>query len=158
MTTQDTDAPGMEVVTLEQVEDVLLHGGVFEAVSEADIQRDMIRRILSAESMEEAFATFETTPLDMILGSKVSITGIAWLRSAYKDGPPVFALLKVQLLADHVGTGKKGDELTVSMGGATTMASFVWAQRHANMPFSGHFERNPSRSNPEKSFIVFKLA
>lgn len=157
MTTDTDTQTGTELITLEAVEHALLHGGDVAVVSEEEVQRDMIRRILSAETLEEAFSTFETTPLDMILGSPVSIEGIAWMKSAFDQGPRVYALLQVKLLADHVGTGKKGDALTVSMGGGTTMASFVWAQRNAAMPFKGTFSRERSRSNPERSFIVFKL-
>jgi hypothetical protein len=153
-----TTNTGSELITLEQVEEVLLHGGVFQPVSEEEVQRDMVARILASNTIEEAFDTFQSTPLDAIIGSPVSVDGVAWMKSAFEQGPAVYALLQVTLRADHVGTGKKGDKLTVSMGGATTMAAFVWAQRHAKMPFVGAFTRERSRTNPERSFIVFKLA
>lgn len=158
MTADTNTETSTDLVTLEQVEDALLHGGNFEPVSAEQVQQDMIRQILSSETLEEAFQTFEATPLDAILGAPVEIGGIAWLQSAFKEGPSVYALLAVKLLADHVGTGKKGDELKVSMGGGTTMASFVWAQRNTKMPFKGTFDRQRSNANPERSFIVFKLA
>lgn len=158
MSTDTERAPSKELVELKQVEHVLLHGGEFATVTEDEIQTDMVQRILAAETLEEAFATFESTPLDAVLGAPVQIDGVAWLQSSFREGSPVYALLKLTLLKDHVGTGKKGDELTVSMGGRTTMAAFVWAQRHAAMPFNGTFTRERSKANPERSFIVFKLA
>jgi hypothetical protein len=158
MSTDINTSTGTELITLEQVEDVLLHGGAFAPVSEDDVQRDMVRRILESETIGEAFDTFQSTPLDAIIEAPVAIGEVAWMKSAFEQGPAVYALLKVTLLKDHVGTGKKGDVLTVSMGGATAMAAFVWAQRHAAMPFSGAFSRERSRTNPERSFIVFKLA
>ena len=158
MTKQATAEPSTELITLEQVEDVLLHGGDFKPVSEDEIQADMVRRILAAGTIEEAFQSFKATPLDAIVGALVEVGGIAWLRSAFDEGPKVYGLLKVQLVNDWAGAGAAGDELTVSMGGRTTLAAFVWCQRNAAMPFRGSFHREASHANPGRSFIVFKLA
>jgi hypothetical protein len=157
MNATDT-TPGTELITLAQVEDVLLHGGAVETVSDEEVQTDMVRRILSAETLEEAFQQFTTVPLDDIVQSPVEVRGVAWLKSAFDEGPKVYALLKIGLLDGSSRAGKKGEEVTVSMGGRTTMAAFVWAQRNARMPFRGSFHREQSRSNAARTFIVFKLA
>lgn len=149
---------GTDLISLAEVEHTLLHGGDIAAISEDEIQTDMVQRILSAQTMEEAFAQFTTVPLDAVVQAPVQVQGVAWLKSSFDEGPKVYALLKLGLLKDHAGAGKKGDVITVSMGGRTAMAAFVWAQRNARMPFNGSFHREQSRSNAARSFIVFKLA
>jgi len=157
--TTDTDIQtGTDLISLAEVEHTLLHGGDIAAVSEDEIQQDMVARILAATTLEEAFAQFTTVPLDAVVGAKVEIQGVAWLKSAFDEGPKVYALLKLKLVNAHVGAGKQGETITVSMGGRTAMAAFVWAQRNAAMPFRGSFHREQSRSNAARSFIVFKLA
>jgi hypothetical protein len=158
MGTDTHTEPGTEVISLAQVEDVLLHGGDIEVVSDDDIQRNMVAEILGAGSLEQAFAQFTTVPLDDILQSPIEVQGVAWRRSTFEDGPKVYAMLRILLLDGSSRAGKKGETVTVSMGGKTTMAAFVWAQRHAAMPFKGSFHREQSRSNANRSFIVFKLA
>ena len=153
-----TTTTGTDLITLDQVENVLLHGGELAAVSEEDVQTDMVQRIIAAGTLEEAFQSFTATPLDAVLQAPLRIQAIAWLKSAFAEGPKVYALLKCELLKDHAGAGKKGDTLTVSMGGRTTMAAFVWAQRNAAMPFDGSFHREQSNANQGRTFIVFKLA
>jgi hypothetical protein len=157
MSTDSDTRTGTDLITLEQVEHTLLHGGDIDVVSDEEIQTDMVRRILAAETMEEAFAQFTTVPLDAVVQAPVEVQGIAWMKSAFDEGPKVYALLKLRLLKAHTGAGKQGEVITVSMGGKTTMAAFVWAQRHAAMPFKGSFHREQSRSNAARSFIVFKL-
>jgi len=65
---------GTDVITVEQVEDVLLHGNDLDVVSPDAIQDDMVRRILAAESLEQAFGTFESTPPPTWRGSASSST------------------------------------------------------------------------------------
>ena len=140
-----------ELVTLEQVEDVLLHGGNIDVVSNDDLQADMVRRILESPDLATAFADFKSQSVDTILQELVEVQGVAWLKSAFKEGPAVYALLKVHII-------DSGELVTVSMGGRSLMASFVWAQRNEAMPIRGSFYKEQSRSNPENSFLTFKLA
>ncbi|SRR6266568_6195249 len=140
-----------ELVTIEQVEDVLLHGGEMAVVSADAVQDDMVKRVLAAGALEEAFADFKATPAAELEGVGVTVNGIAWMRSAFEEGPKVYALL------DCVVTDT-GESVTVSMGGRTLMASFVWAQRNEAMPFTGTFRKERSNTNTERSFWTFKLA
>lgn len=157
MTTESDTQTGTELITLAEVEHTLLHGGDIDTVSDEEIQTDMVRRILAAETLEEAFTSFTAVPLDDVVQSPIEVQGVAWLKSAFDEGPKVYALLKCALLDGSSRAGKKGEVVTVSMGGRTTMAAFVWAQRNAKMPFRGSFHREQSRSNAARSFIVFKL-
>lgn len=139
-----------ELVTMAQVEDVLLHGGDLAVVTEDEVQADMIRRILAAGNLGEAFADFRATAARDIEGRLVEVRGVAWMRSAFEEGPKVYCLLQVV----DVETGELA---TVSMGGRTLMAAFLWAQRQEAMPFRGVFERERSRTNTERQFWTFKL-
>lgn len=140
-----------ELVTTEQVEDVLLHGGDLAVVSADSIQDDMVQRVIGAKSLEEAFADFKAVPVAELEGIALEVRGIAWMRSAFEEGPKVYALLDCA----HADTG---EAVTVSMGGRTLMASFVWAQRNEAMPFKGTFRKERSNTNTERSFWTFKLA
>lgn len=138
-------------ITLEQVEDVLLHGGEVEVVSSDEVQADMVRRILEAGTVEDAFNNFQSVSASDIEGVEVEVRGIAWMRSAFNEGPKVYALL------DCVNI-ETGEAITVSMGGRSLMASFLWAQRNRAMPFRGEFVKERSRTNTERAYWLFKLA
>lgn len=140
-----------ELVTLAQVEETLLHGGEIDIVSPDAVQEEMVRRILESESVTDAFADFKATPMADLEGLALSVRGIAWMRSAFKEGPKVYALLDCVVK-------ETGEEVTASMGGRTTMASFCWAQRNEAMPIDGTFVKERSNSDPEKAFWTFKLA
>lgn len=140
-----------DLVTIEQVEDVLLHGGEMDIVSPDAVQEDMVRQILDAKSVDEAFSGFNATPAAELEGVKLTVNGIAWMRSAFTEGPQVYALLNCVV-------DETGEAVTVSMGGRSLMASFVWAQRQEAMPLTGTFVREQSNSNPERKFWLFKLA
>lgn len=140
-----------ELITLDQVQDVLMNGTVLDVVTADAAQEDMVRRILEASELAEAFAEYKSTPASDIEGMLVDVTGIAWMKSKHKDGPGVYALMQV------VGV-ESGEQMTVSMGGRSLMASFLWAQRNHEMPIRGTFRRQQSQSDPEKSFWTFLLA
>lgn len=139
-----------DLITLEQVEHTLLHGGDVDIVSSEDVQHDMIQRILSAESLDDAFGGFQATPANEMDGIKISVRGIAWMKSAFQEGPKVYALLDSVVV-------ETGEAVTISMGGATLMASFVYAQRQEAMPIEGTFRKRKSNANTERSFWTFDL-
>lgn len=140
-----------ELITLPQVEDALLHGGALDVISPEAVQDDMVQRINDSLTLEEAFQSFQATPASEMDGIAVIVHGIAWMRSAFKEGPQVYALLNAEVAESH-------DPVTISMGGRTLMMSFVWAMRNDAMPIAGTFRKRQSRSDPEKSFWTFDLA
>lgn len=142
---------GTELITLDQVQDVLLNGADVDVVSEEEVQRDMVRRVLEAEDLAGAFGSFRATATKEVEGQLLQIRGIAWLKSGFEAGPKVYALIDAALV-------DTGESVTLSMGGRTLMASFLWAQRHAAMPFKGSFVSQQSRANPEFRFWTFELA
>lgn len=138
-------------LTLEQVEEVLLHGGALDAVSDEQMQNDMVRRILESDTLAAAFAEFKATPCKQMEGILLDIGGIAWVPSAFEEGPAVYALLKATVVESR-------EQVTLSMGGRTLMASFVWAQRNAKMPIRGTFREQQSNTNSARKFWTFILA
>ena len=140
-----------ELVPLDQVEDVLINGGTLDVVNPDAVQDDIVQRILGASDLSEAFAEYKATPAADVDGILLDVTGIAWMKSSFKDGPAVYALFQCQLV-------ESGDEVTVSMGGRSLMASFLWAQRNKAMPIRGTFRAQQSRANPDQSFWTFILA
>ena len=147
--TQSTELA--ERISVEQVEHVLLHGGELAVASTDAVQDDMVRRILSAESLQDAFANFKSVPAAELDGQAVEVHGVAWMRSAFNEGPQVYALLKCRVKAT-------GEDVVVSMGGRTLMASFLYAQRQEAMPFAGAFRKLRSNANSERSYWTFVLA
>lgn len=137
-------------LTLAQVEDVLLHGGDLAVVEADQVQDDMVQRVISAASLEEAFQGFKATPAAELEGIAVTINGIAFMRSAFDEGPKVYALLDAVITESDL-------PVTISMGGRTLMASFTWALRHDAMPVTGAFVRERSNTNTERQFWTFKL-
>lgn len=140
-----------ELVPLDQVEDVLINGGTLDIVNPDAVQDDIVKRILGASDLSEAFAEYKATPADQVDGMLLDVTGIAWMRSSFDEGPAVYALFQCKLV-------ESGDEVTVSMGGRSLMASFLWAQRNKAMPIRGTFRKQQSQANTARSFWTFILA
>jgi hypothetical protein len=139
------------LIPLDQVADVLLNGATLDMVTPEAAQDDMVKRILEASDLAEAFAEYNATPAEQIEGQLVDVTGIAWMQSSFDEGPAVYALMQV--------TGvESGEQMTVSMGGRSLMASFLWAQQNRAMPIRGTFRRQQSRSNTARAFWTFLLA
>jgi hypothetical protein len=143
--------PSTDLVTVQQVEDVLLHGGDLAVVDPDAIQTDMVERILKADTLAGAFSDFKSVSASEMEGVEIAIHGIAWMRSTFPDGPKVYALLDCHVV-------ETDEQVTVSMGGRTTMAGMLWAQRNSAMPFSGVFRKEKSNQDNGNSFWTFKLA
>lgn len=140
-----------ELVALDDVERALIHMEAIDIVPPEDISADIVRRILESDTLEEAARDFTADPADSIEGAEVVVTGVAWMKSAFDEGAPVYALMRV-----HGPTDKR--ERVVSIGGRSVLAMLLWAQRHEAMPFNGTFRKRPSRSDPSRSYWTFNLA
>lgn len=140
-----------DLISLDEVQDTLINGTDLDVVSPDAVQDDMVRRILGAETVEDAFGNFKSINAKDLEGIKVGVYGVAWMRSAFKEGPKVYALLDATIVDTE-------EKVTVSMGGRSLMASFLWAQRNRAMPIVGTFRAERSNSDPEKSFWTFLLA
>lgn len=140
-----------DLIKLDDVERALLHGEAVEITDPGDVSDDIVRRILAAESLEEAAQDFTSTPADEIDGMLVEVVGIAWMRSEYGEGSPVYALMQVI---------PEGDtrRMVVSIGGRSVLAMLLWAQRNEAMPFAGTFRKRQSKSVEGHAYWTFSLA
>lgn len=135
---------------LDQMLEYLFDGIELELASPEAIQLDMVRQIMAAETLEEAFSEFKSTPMEDMEGTVLHVHGVAWARSAYEAGAPIFGLVRVT--AD--GSDKP---IVVSCGGATVITRLRWAQLHNAMPFKVVFAREQSQQNPEYKYWTAKL-
>lgn len=133
---------GTDVAKLDEMVELLFADAPIEVVSSEEIQLDMVRRIMQAETLEEAMADFTATPLERYEGVPIKVLGVRWAKSAYEAGSPIYAFMTVQVSGDN-----KID--VVSCGGATVVTRLRWAELHDQYPFSARFVRVQSQQNPE---------
>jgi hypothetical protein len=136
---------------LDKMLGILFADTPLEVVSSEQIQLEMVRRIMQAETMEEAFAEFKSTPMEHVEDVPLHVTGIAWAKSTYEEGAPIFALIRCHVHGDN-------REMVVSCGGTTVITRLRWAELHEAMPFDVRFVREQSQQNPEYKFWTAKLA
>ena len=132
----------LERANLDEMVELLFAGEPIEVLSSEEIQLDMVRRIMQAETLEEAMADFTATPLERYEGVPLKVLGVRWAKSAYEAGSPIYAFITVQVSGD--------DKLdVVSCGGATVITRLRWVELHDAFPFSARFVRVQSQQNPE---------
>lgn len=113
-----------DVVVLDDaaVESILLGDQVELAVVEdaEDAQRQIVQRILSAESADEVLAAQETTPARELIDQPLQLEAVRWIRSNLPDqqGIGVFALVA----AIH---GATGDRHLITTGALQIMAQLL---------------------------------
>lgn len=138
-----------ELVSLKDVEKAILTGEGMDIIPPEQISADIVRRVLNADTIEEAFGSFDATPATEIEGLGVTVHGVTWMRSSFNEGPPVYALMRVT--EDATGV-----QSVVSMGGQTVMAGLLWAQKHDALPITGVFRRKQSQSGDGNSYWTFR--
>jgi predicted transcriptional regulator len=130
-----------DIVKSDDIRNALIEMAEAQSVTSEDVQRDIVQRILDAETIDEAAQSFEALSAEDVEGRRLTVHGIAWLKSTYKEGPPVYALID----CTPANTRKR---VKVSMGGRSAMAFLLWCQEHRAMPFDVVFTRSePSGEN-----------
>lgn len=142
---------GMEVIPARDIRNALINMTEVQSVSSEEVQQDIVRRILAAETIEEAAQSFESVSAVDVEGIPLEVHGIAWLKSTFKEGPPVYALV------DCLPKGAK-KRVTVSIGGRSVMAFLLWAQEHKAMPFKVAFIRSEPGGENGYRYWQVKLA
>ena len=116
------------VIDHEAVTKALLDGiELPEVESGEDASRSIVARILASEDAETVLADSAATPAQEVLGRPLQVYGVRWLRSAYEEGPVVFALLDV---ADI----ESGERMTVSCGARNVMAQLLRLDQLGALP------------------------
>lgn len=115
---------GSDIVVLDEsaVADILMGKDVaFAAQYEdpAEVQRQIVARILSAETADDVLKPQNTTAAEDMVGVPLHISAVRWMQSRVKDAAiPVFALIE--------GTrGDDGSSVIVTCGAVQVMAALL---------------------------------
>lgn len=81
----------------------------------AQIINQMLDRILQASSAEEILGQPEVEHAAEMIHKPFKMTGVRWLRSAFTDGPAVYAIIDGVLLED-------GEQVAITCGASNVMA------------------------------------
>lgn len=141
---------GTEVIKYEDVAAALIDMTEVQAATSDEVQRDIVQRILASESLEQAFQSFEAVHAEDVEGIPLTIHGIAWLKSNFKDGPPIYALMDAQ----PENTDRR---VKVSIGGRSVMAALLWSSQHKAMPFTIVLVRSDPNPNGGNRYWTAKL-
>lgn len=87
----------------------------------AEIQRQMMERILDSDNVDAILGRNAATHAQDVIDRPLELRAVRFLRSKFKDGIPVFAVLEVT-------DGVSGDELAVtcSAQNVMTQAAMLW--------------------------------
>jgi hypothetical protein len=87
----------------------------------AEIQRQMMERILESDNVEDILGRNAATHAQDMLDRPLMLNSVRYMRSKYKDGIPVFAVLEVT-------DGETGTEhaVTCSAQNVMTQAAMLW--------------------------------
>jgi hypothetical protein len=95
-----------------------------EAVSKA-----IVHDILTAPSIDDVFRTRELTHARDVLGERLTILGVRWMRGDFDTaGPGFYAVVEA--------TNGDGEKLQVSCGAGNVMAQLWWLAEHDELPIS----------------------
>lgn len=78
----------------------------------------IVQRILASETPEDVLNVQGTEDVDSVLGQTFVIQSLEWLKSAYEEGSPVFALIRLFLTRD-------GSERLITCGGRNVVAQLA---------------------------------
>lgn len=123
--TQSTDV--VEVQDLEVVARALRGEGELEVRDPETVQREIVSRILQAQTVEDVFNRHQPTSWRELLGVPLSVLSVSWHRSAFEESLGVFAIVA----AAAADTGEVEQLVT---GGANVCAQLLALQRAGALP------------------------
>ena len=103
------------------------HGEDVPSVDAESMQRDIVARILSAETMDDILAPVANVKAEDVLGVPLVIRGYRRLPSTKKDSS-----LRFYLLLDAVDPD--GEPITVTCGSVNVMARIISLAHHGHLP------------------------
>lgn len=111
---------------LELIHKAILGEAELPAADPAAMSRQIMERILAAESFEDAFTQQNLTPWRSMLGVPVVVRDVHFNRStvATDGGPSVYAVVDVQPIDTKSGE-LAGEPVSVTCGGANVLAQLV---------------------------------
>lgn len=99
-----------------------------------EVQRAILERILSAQTVEEAFSRQEAWKARDTLGQVLEVRGVRWLESSFESGPGIFAALDVVKL----DTGECG---VLTCGGVNVLGQLYKAWQLKALPLRLRFRQ-----------------
>lgn len=101
-----------------------------EVESNEDAHRAIVARILAADTPEALLQMTNTTPLQDMEGIALEVTDVRFMRSAYDEGPPIYALVDAVNL-------ETGEAVTITTGSLNVLAQLVAAKGKGWLPIRG---------------------
>lgn len=136
--------PSTELVTvdLDAVRAALIDGIELPEADDPDlIARQIVLRILQADTPEKVLEPAATTSAQDILGVPIEVASVRWAKSSLEGGPPLFAIFEGQRLDE-------GEPVVVTCSGRNVMAQAVALTAQDAWPLTIKFvqaERQTSR-------------
>lgn len=114
-----SDTQAMDVPNSQEVEKFLTSIGDQAIEDPAAVSSAIIANILQARSAEELFNRPETTDASSLLGVRIVVSGVRWMRSDFVDGLGFYCLIDA--------ANDDGEKLTISCGSRNVMAQLYRA-------------------------------
>lgn len=89
---------GTELVVIETPDDAIeaMRGNLVVPIQDPkEIQRQMMESIFDTANPDDILGTNTAVHAEQIIGRAFSLNGVKYLKSKYKDGLPVFAVMEV---------------------------------------------------------------
>lgn len=117
-------APSKELVTIETPNDAIeaLRGNLTIRIEDpAEVQRQMMERILESDNVDDILGRNIAIHAQDVVDRGFTLTAVRYMKSKYKDGLPVFAVMDAAFLDD----GSTGS-ITCSANNVATQAAMLW--------------------------------
>ena len=145
-----------DLAQVEELEQILLgEKGVPEVADDpAEIQKEIMAQLLSAESDEELEQVGNATGWRDLLGVPIEIKGFRWRPSTFEEGSPVFFVVTGtrldtgQMVALTTGSGNVLAQLT-NMAKRNTLVGAVRMAEQADTPTKSGFRPYWLRTPPQ---------
>lgn len=102
-------------VVAENVEEIISREAVAEVEDPEEIAREIMARILRAETPEEVLSQAGTTSARDVLDKALNLLDVRFLRSSFDEGPGVYAILQM-------GDPDTGEVFPVTCGSRNVLA------------------------------------
>lgn len=121
---------GIEVTDSEVLVKAVFEGSDVELVDDpVEAQKEILRRILSAETPDELLNVAGAQSWSDLLGVPIEVHEVSLRRSAYDEGSRVYAIVAGTRMDD-------GSAVTLSIGGVNVLGQLMQAARKGWLPMT----------------------
>ena len=104
-----------------------------------EMGHDILRRVLAADSIDEALEAGTANKMEAFDGVPLSITGITFRQSDYQEGCGVYVLIEAF-------TEKAERPVVITSGASNVVAQCTVACREDDLPFKAKFKRSEKQT------------